>query len=57
MVNILFGIIMIVGGASGELALIGTDSSGALVLVGVGVTAYGIYQVAKRRSDSETGIQ
>ena len=56
-VNIIFGIIMIVGGASGELALIGTDSSGALVLVGVGVTAYGIYQVAKRRSDSETGIQ
>ena len=57
MVNIIFGIIMIIGGASGKLTLIGTSSSGALVLVGVGVTAYGIYQMVKRRSDSGTGIQ
>lgn len=42
--NIIFGIIFIVGGASGKLALIGTNSGGLLVLVGVGLLVWGGYQ-------------
>jgi hypothetical protein len=42
--NILFGIVMILGGLSGKLVLIGTQSSGALVAVGVGLLGYGVYQ-------------
>ena len=53
MLNILYGIILIMGGASGRMVLIGTDSSGALVLAGVGLIGYGIFQVAKRQSDKD----
>ena len=42
--NIIFGLIFIVGGASGQLALIGTNSSGLLVVLGVGLLGWGGYQ-------------
>jgi hypothetical protein len=45
--KILFGLLFIVGGLSGKLALIGTGSSGALVFVGVGFLAWGAYQWMK----------
>ena len=44
--NILFGVIFIGGGLSGKMALIGTNSSGALVAVGAALLAFGIYQAA-----------
>jgi len=47
--NIIIGIIFILGGASGKMALIGTDSSAALVVVGVGLCLWGIFQQAKGR--------
>ena len=49
MFNIIFGLIMLVGGLSGEMVLIGTDSSGALTIVGGLILAIGIFQVVKKR--------
>ena len=43
--NILFGIIFIIGGLSGKLVLIGTNSSGALAAVGAGMLLWGVFQL------------
>jgi len=48
--NLIFGIVFIIGGLSGKLALIGTNSSAALVVVGVLMTIWGGVQIAKSRS-------
>lgn len=50
--NIIFGLIFIVGGASGQLALIGTGSSGALVVVGLGLLLWGGYQAMQGSSEA-----
>jgi hypothetical protein len=47
--NIVIGIIFIVGGLSGKLALLGTNSPVALTIVGVGLLVWGIIQVARGR--------
>jgi hypothetical protein len=39
--NIVVGIIFIIGGATGNLALKGTGSSGAIMVVGFLLAAYG----------------
>jgi len=49
MFNIIIGIIFVVGGLSGKLALIGTSSSAAIVAVGAGLVVWGIYQVLQSR--------
>ncbi len=46
--NIVIGLIMLVGGLSGQLALIGTNSSGALAVVGALMMAFGVYQVTQK---------
>ena len=46
--NILFGIVFIVGGLSGKLALIGTNSGEALAAIGAGLTIWGLVQVMKK---------
>jgi len=43
--SVLVGLVMIIGGASGQLALRGTNSSTALIVVGVCVLAFGGYQL------------
>jgi hypothetical protein len=47
--NIIIGLVMIIGGLSGNLALRGTDSSGLLAALGGLLLAYGVYQVVSRR--------
>lgn len=47
--NIILGIIFIIGGASGKLVLIGTDSSTALMVIGAGLCLWGIFQLVKAR--------
>lgn len=47
--NLIIGGIMVVGGLSGKLVLIGTNSSGALVVVGLGLAGYGAYQLAQKK--------
>jgi hypothetical protein len=48
--NIIIGIIFIIGGLSGKIVLIGTDSSMALVGVGAALVVWGIVQVVRRRT-------
>ena len=48
--NIIFGVIMMIGGFSGTLALRGTNSGGALGVLGIGLFLYGLYQVKSRAS-------
>ena len=48
MFNIIFGLIALVGGLSGEMVLLGTDSGEALSIVGGIILAFGIYQVTKK---------
>ncbi len=47
--NIIFGVIFIVGGLSGKLALRFTGSSEALVVIGVGLLIWGIFQLARQK--------
>lgn len=43
--NIIWGIIFVIGGASGRLVLRGTDSCSALIFVGVGLIVWGVVQI------------
>ena len=45
--NIVLGVAMIVGGASGRLALLGTGSGSALIAVGGVCAALGVYQLIR----------
>lgn len=49
MINIIIGIVMIVGGLSGRLALIGTNSGGALAALGAVLVVWGIVQMVRSR--------
>jgi hypothetical protein len=51
--NIIFGIIFIIGGASGYLVLIGTNSSEALIVVGVGMVIWGCISVARSNAKKQ----
>jgi len=49
--NIVIGLIMLVGGLSGQLSLIGTNSPGALAVVGGVLIAWGVYQVSRAKKE------
>jgi len=51
--NILIGIAFIIGGASGSCVLRGTNSSGALIVVGIGLCIWGFIQVVRKKNDKE----
>ena len=51
--NIVFGLIMLVGGLSGKLPLIGTNSSVALAAIGAAVLVWGIVQFVRSRTAAE----
>lgn len=53
--HIIIGILFVVGGLSGQLALIGTNSSGALVVVGFGLAGWGIFKMVRAKADSGPG--
>jgi hypothetical protein len=44
--NIIIGIVFIIGGLSGQLVLIGTNSGPLLAVVGVGLIIFGIFKMA-----------
>ena len=48
--SIILGLVFIVGGLSGTLALIGTNSGTALAVVGVLLVGRGIWRVRKQRA-------
>ncbi len=51
--NIIVGVVMIFGGLSGELVLKGTDSGGALAVLGLVVLGFGFFQIFRGPADSE----
>jgi hypothetical protein len=50
MSSVIIGLIFIVGGLSGTLALVGTNSGTALAVVGLLLVGRGIYRIRKRRN-------
>ena len=46
--NIVVGVACIIGGATGKLSLLGTQSSGALVVAGAVAVGLGVYQLWRR---------
>jgi hypothetical protein len=47
--NLAFGLVAVVGGASGELTLLGTGSTTALMVVGGLLAAFGLIQIVRAR--------
>jgi hypothetical protein len=47
--NLAFGLVAVVAGASGQFALMGTDSQTALIVVGGLLAAYGAFQLWRSR--------
>lgn len=45
--NIVLGVAMVIGGASGRLALFGTGSGTALMVVGAVCAALGVFQLIR----------
>ena len=50
MVKIILGVVFIIGGLSGKLVLIGTNSGVALAVVGAVMIVWGILRIAARRN-------
>ena len=50
--NIVIGLVFVVGGLSGKLAMRGTESSGALAAVGGALMVWGIVQLIRSRTKS-----
>jgi hypothetical protein len=48
MVSIIIGIIMIIGGLSGKLVLIGTNSGVALAVLGAALVVWGIIKMVRQ---------
>jgi hypothetical protein len=55
--KILIGIFFIIGGLSGTMVLRGTQSSGALAAVGVGLVIWGVIQMATGKSGGEQDVE
>jgi hypothetical protein len=53
MSSIVIGLVFIVGGLSGNLALIGTNSGIALAVVGVLLVGRGIYRIRKQKAQPQ----
>jgi len=50
MVKIIIGVVFIIGGLSGKLVLVGTNSGMALAIFGLVMVVWGIARIASRRS-------
>ena len=48
LINIIFGLVFIVGGLSGKLVLLGTHSGPALAVLGVLLLILGIFRMVQR---------
>ena len=49
MVKIIIGLVMVIGGLSGKLVLVGTNSGVALAVLGVVMIVWGIARIAGSR--------
>ena len=48
MISIIIGLVMVIGGLSGKLVLIGTQSGTALAVLGGALIAWGIFKMVRR---------
>jgi hypothetical protein len=48
-INIVIGVIFVIGGLTGRLALIGTNSGPAIAVVGGLLIAFGVYRMVASR--------
>ncbi len=55
MANIIIGILFIIGGLSGQFTLVGTNSSGGLVVVGFLLVGWGIFKMVRARGAGAPG--
>ena len=44
--NILIGVVFLIGGLSGKMVFIGTNSSSLLVMASIGLIVWGLVQIA-----------
>jgi hypothetical protein len=51
--NIVIGIVFVIGGLSGKLALRGTESGGAIAAVGGCLAIWGIVQMVRKNKGEE----
>ena len=49
MLNIIIGVILIILGLSGQFTLIGANSPGLFVLLGIAMAGWGAFQIYRRR--------
>ena len=47
--NIIIGIVFVIGGLTGKLALLGTNSGGLLALLGAGLIGWGVFQMVRAK--------
>lgn len=47
--NIIIGIVFVIGGLTGKLALLGTNSGGLLALLGGGLIGWGVVQMIRAK--------
>ena len=52
MVKIIIGLVMVIGGLSGKLVLVGTDSGVALAVLGVALIVWGIARMVAAKKSS-----
>ncbi len=50
--NIVIGLVFLIGGLSGKIAIRGTDSTVGAAVVGTGLIIWGIVQMVRSRSES-----
>lgn len=53
MLNIIIGLVMVIGGLSGKLALKGTNSGGALAAIGAALIVWGILRMTVWKPQQE----
>jgi hypothetical protein len=49
--NIVIGVVFIIGGLSGQMALRGTSSSGGLAVVGLVLVGWGVFQLKNKSQE------
>lgn len=49
MIKIIIGLVMVIGGLSGNLVLVGTSSGGALAVLGGVLIAWGIAKMVRQK--------
>jgi len=57
MLSIILGLVMVIGGLTGKLVLRGTESGGALAVLGGVLIAWGLYRVVSAKKQKPSADQ